>query len=297
MKQFKRLFILIALVVGVISSLEAKKSYKYEVCVTAIFQNEARWMKEWIEYHKLIGVEHFYLYNNLSTDNYKQVLQPYIKSGLVELHEWPYKSSSVTHWTKIQSDAYMDAIKRSKGRSRWLAVLDLDEFIVPLTTDNIATFLKPYDGFGGLVVHWQLFGTSGVDQVPADRLMIEMLTMKANDTYGENAFVKTILHPEAVKSMSDPHFAHYKNEQFQVNSHMARTPNSNNTDFDLEYIRINHYWSRDEHHFFNIKSPRRASWQEGLNGQLARLRNLNEVEDVAIQRFVPALRKNMGLDP
>ena len=51
------------------SSLEAKS---YNVSACAIFQNEAPYLKEWIEYHRLIGVEHFYLYNNGSTDNYDE---------------------------------------------------------------------------------------------------------------------------------------------------------------------------------------------------------------------------------
>ena len=58
----------------------ALSQYKYDLAVCAIFKNEARFLKEWIEFYKLIGVEHFYLYNNFSNDNYQDVLQPYINS-------------------------------------------------------------------------------------------------------------------------------------------------------------------------------------------------------------------------
>jgi len=33
-----------------------------------------------------VGVEHFYLYNHLSKDEYAEVLEPYIKEGIVELY-------------------------------------------------------------------------------------------------------------------------------------------------------------------------------------------------------------------
>ena len=36
----------------------------YDLSVCAIFKDEASYLKEWIEYHKLVGVQHFYLYEN-----------------------------------------------------------------------------------------------------------------------------------------------------------------------------------------------------------------------------------------
>ena len=44
------------------------------LAATAIFKNEAAYLAEWIEFYRLIGVEHIYLYDNCSTDNPKAVL-------------------------------------------------------------------------------------------------------------------------------------------------------------------------------------------------------------------------------
>src|SRR4051812_43400023 len=66
---------------------------KYKLVACAIFQNETFFLREWIEYHRIVGVEHFYLYNNLSTDNYLEILQPYIAEGIVELFDWPVETS------------------------------------------------------------------------------------------------------------------------------------------------------------------------------------------------------------
>ena len=46
---------------------ERKTLYYSSIC--AIFKDEARFLREWLEYHRLIGIEHFYLYNNFSTDD------------------------------------------------------------------------------------------------------------------------------------------------------------------------------------------------------------------------------------
>lgn len=56
---------------------------KYYVSICAIFKNEAKYLKEWIDYHLIVGVDHFYLYNNYSDDNYEKVLKPYIQRQLV----------------------------------------------------------------------------------------------------------------------------------------------------------------------------------------------------------------------
>ncbi len=59
-------------------STETKENkYSYYLSIGAIFNDEADYLKEWIEYHRLAGpVEHFYLYNNNSQDHYLDVLQP-----------------------------------------------------------------------------------------------------------------------------------------------------------------------------------------------------------------------------
>lgn len=38
-----------------------------------MFYNEAKFLKERLDYHLVIGVSHFYLYNNNSTDDYMPV--------------------------------------------------------------------------------------------------------------------------------------------------------------------------------------------------------------------------------
>lgn len=52
-------------------------------------------------------------------------------------------------------------------RHSWIALLDVDEFVVIRESLNsqaqphLPSFLKAYEPYGGLMVHWQLFGPSG----------------------------------------------------------------------------------------------------------------------------------------
>src|SRR6187431_1294722 len=61
------------------------KNYKYTVCLCGIFKNEAKFLDEWIQFHLVVGIDHFYLYNNNSDDNYYEILKPYIEKGFVDL--------------------------------------------------------------------------------------------------------------------------------------------------------------------------------------------------------------------
>ena len=60
---------------------------KYYLSVGAMFKNESHSIDEWIRHYLHHGVDHFYLINDSSTDNSKEVIQPYIDKGKVTLFE------------------------------------------------------------------------------------------------------------------------------------------------------------------------------------------------------------------
>ena len=47
-----------------------------------IIKNEAEYIKEWIDFHLLVGFDKIILYDNESNDNLKQKLENYIKENL-----------------------------------------------------------------------------------------------------------------------------------------------------------------------------------------------------------------------
>ena len=64
-----------------------QRPFYLSLCV--IVKNEARYLVEWIEFHRMVGVQRFHIYDNNSTDNITEVLAPYIKEGVVEYIPWP----------------------------------------------------------------------------------------------------------------------------------------------------------------------------------------------------------------
>lgn len=142
----------------------------YNVSVCSIFKNEAPYLKEWIEFNHIVGVDHFYLYNNNSDDDYISVLEPYINSGLVTLYQWPKNQA--------QMECYNDCIMKHKKDTKWLGFIDIDEFIVPIEMNSIYEFLLPFENkYGAVKIYWKMFGTSGLIERNMETLVTESLTV------------------------------------------------------------------------------------------------------------------------
>lgn len=294
----KKIFLIFLVIPLIIVAAEKKmvegideNSCTYNLSACAIFQNEAAYLREWIEYHRIVGVEHFFLYNNNSCDDYQSVLNPYVEQGVVELFDWP--SPPDIDWTPFQERAYNDCMQRSKGITRWLAVIDLDEFIVPLKAPTIQALLKEYDTkeIGGLMIFWQTFGTSNCQKLDPKKPLIEQLTLKAPCDHPWNVQVKSICKPHTLEYFRI-HGAHYKSGYFDVSSRYQ----SGIQPPVIDQIQLNHYWTRDQDYFYNYKVPRRARYEGGafsLQAMEALIKEFNLVKDTAIHRFLPALKRKL----
>jgi Glycosyltransferase family 92 len=281
----RKLFYLILMLIGM--PLLASH-YKYDISACMIFRDEAPYLKEWIEFHRLVGIKHFYLYNNLSQDNYQEVLQPYIDQKIVELLEWPRDGKNAAEWEEIQMAAYNDGLKRARKKTKWLAFIDSDEFLFPVQHNNLSQFLKRYekiDEVGGILVSWVVYGTSGVEKIPDDKLLIETLVYSAAS--GSDHF-KTICRPRRVSFVCSPHYVVYKKGY----RHCA--PSGKMPPFiEIDKIRINHYWARDKWYLTNVKIPRRILLGTPPETCILWGEASNQTYDPSIFRFIEPLKEKM----
>ena len=241
-----------------INILEFKKAQplenpKYYLALVAIFRDEAPYLKEWIEFYRLLGVEHFYLHNHLSTDNFAEVLKPYIDAGIVDLNNITTETNNLIAWNKIQTKAYFSTISDVKDFVEWLVVVDTDEFLFPIKEKNLAHALKDYDQYAGLSVNWRIFGSSNIDKIPSNKLLIETLIMKGDAT---DTQVKTIVKPRYVKDVANPHYPKFKKGYAQVTENFEYFNGPFIPKESRQIFRINHYWSRNLDFFYNRKISR-----------------------------------------
>jgi len=293
-KAKKPLFLFICLFLLQCQKGISEESYRYQLAVTSIYSTEdLPYLEEWIEFHRLVGVEHFYLFNNLSSDLYREVLDPYIDNGIVEIIDWPYPSDDRETWHLIYSSAYSKGVELATGEAKWLAVIDTDEFLFGVEEDDLLVLLKEYEKFGGVAVNWQMYGTSNVEKLDENQLMIEQLVLKGDKDFFRNQYIKSIVRPERVSHYEDGHDATYHKPFYQVNEHKTRFEGMKSDTVSIDKLRINHYWSRDEDFFYNIKVER--SKKVGIKPEKSIYINneINREEDPCILRFVPALRSRI----
>lgn len=215
-----------------------------EISIVAIYKNEPD-IIEWIEYHKLLGVDRFYLYDNESTDSSREKLQPYINEGTVVYHYIAGKSQQIP--------VYRDAIYRYKNQTKWLAIIDLDEYILPIEKDNLKDLMKDYEQYPALGINWLVFDSNGFINRP-DKLVIEAYTrIDKRINIRENRHIKSIVNPREVKYIFNPHFCIYKGHKVAVNENFLKIGKYNNINnvknaftpkVSIKKIRINHYHTK-----------------------------------------------------
>lgn len=273
---------------------------KYDLSICAIFQNEGPYLKEWIEFHKLQGVKHFYLYNNNSDDNFRKVLKSYVDKKVVTLIPWldTYDPWDTKKWGVIQRGAYMDCINTYGMNSKWIAFIDSDEFLFCPSGKKLTVFLKDYTEHAAVCANWLMFGTSDMEDIPSKYLMIEVLSQCDDRNAEVNKHIKSIVQPEHVASCPNPHYFIYKNNQYAVAANRSRLDGPLSAVIDHDNIRINHYWTRTEKYLREFKIPSRMKRRKGETEASIRkdASEYNKSYDTAILDFVPKLRRRMGYD-
>ncbi|MCL2283845.1 MAG: glycosyltransferase family 92 protein [Fibromonadales bacterium] len=171
-----------------------------DIAFCAIIKDEARYLDEWLAYHYLIGVEHFYITDDNSTDNIQEVLQKWIKKGLVtymKVDEF-LRTSSVRQI--ISNLTYCDVLKNNW---KYLGFLDIDEFFVP-PNGNIVDFLGTIpEEIASIYIRWVFFGLSD----KSEGFLTERCLNHSNYFAGNG---KSIVNPRnvAINAKTNPHMFH-----------------------------------------------------------------------------------------
>lgn len=127
----------------------------FYVSVACVFKNESHILKEFIDHNLFHGVDHLYMINDMSSDNYSSILAEY--GDRITL----YHNDIVTNDVNRQSMIYNKYLKPILGETQWLAVIDLDEFMYSPSEINLQTILKRYeDSYDSLRVDWRVFGSN-----------------------------------------------------------------------------------------------------------------------------------------
>lgn len=222
---------------------------KYYLTVCAIAKNEGPYFKEWIEWHHKMGVEKFYIYDNESTDCTKDALKPYVESGLVEYHYWP--------GSKQQLPAYDHCFETHRTEARWIAVIDLDEFIVPIKDSSIPDFLHRMEKFSVVEINWLVYGSGGAKKREPGGVM-ERFRCHSLPEHRLNTHVKSIADPRRVCTMTGCHEAARISGRAADSHGVPLKKGFRDRVPQQDVIRINHYAVKSYEEFLAKRARGRA---------------------------------------
>jgi hypothetical protein len=196
--------------------------------IAAIIKDEKpEYLREWVEYHHMIGFEYFLIYDNDSRIPVAETLKDFPHKYIVP---WP-------GWGNKVAQAYDDLCANYKHIGKWVAVIDGDEFIVPKKAPyNIQKFLKHYEDYSAVAANWLMFGSSGVKHdTPGYQ------TQKFLRHGGPHDHVKSIIQVDrAYRCFTPHHFCFYYGNT--VNENGTPLGDHRNWPATTEHIQINHYF-------------------------------------------------------
>lgn len=262
---------------GPIKALKLRFSMKRDrtvpqhyLAVCAIAKNEGPYFQEWIEWHLSQGVEKFYIYDNESADETREVLAPYIESGIVEYNYFP--------GSKRQLAAYDDCIERHRLDARWIAVIDLDEFIVPVQDGSIPDFLHRMEGAAVVEINWLVYGSGGAKQKSEGSVM-ERFRRHSLPEHKLNTHVKSIVDPHQVCTMIGCHEAARVSGR-PVDPHGDTiTVHFGDRRPQQDVIRINHYAIKSYEEFLGKRARGRARTNSMRDLSYFEQYDLNDIEE------------------
>eukprot|EP00002_Diphylleia_rotans_P028847 TRINITY_DN5831_c0_g1_i1.p1 TRINITY_DN5831_c0_g1~~TRINITY_DN5831_c0_g1_i1.p1 ORF type:complete len:514 (-),score=67.25 TRINITY_DN5831_c0_g1_i1:535-2076(-) len=260
-----------------------------DMMICAIVKAEGGNLKEWIEFHRMMGYERIVLYdNNFEPDELMDsIIGQY--PDVVIRRPWRLRHA--------QTEAMTDCILRYKYTATWASIVDVDEFIVPATRfDSMKAVLetqlrdKPY-----LQANWVTFGPC-----PNDTAVDGLLSMERcrNITFAGSQTPKATFQMKMAAAMQGygPHFV-------LLTEDVGISARSTGFLAD-EYFRIYHYRYKTWAEFMTrrvgdiaglseswIPKGLEQSWAKGIRNQQVLLE-----EDNHILRFIPELRRRLGLE-
>lgn len=217
--------------------------------VGAIFKNESTALEEWITHYIQEGVDHFYLIDNGSTDNYADILRKYDCITL-------FKDAR----QHIQIDAYNTYIyPQAIKETTYLAIFDLDEFAYAQGGRTLKTILlqEPLSMLDEIWCPWLRFGSNGHIKQPASIIQgftkrrVVKPTILGKSIVKTAALVKLGIHEHAIREGGVFGLAN--------GDHTVR-PNGKQHVMENEvrsfHIIVNHYEIQSYDWFHNVKKTR-----------------------------------------
>jgi hypothetical protein len=254
-----------------------------KAAVCAIFKDERKYLLEWIVYHKMIGFDHFVLYDNASTDGGKEAVLKTAAREFVDIIHWPLRPG--------QLSAYQHFCENFSQYYDWVAFLDLDEFLHLLIDHDVKQLLTRRGEHNAILINWLNFGPSGQVVRPAG-LVIGNYTHRLPEDSAINRHVKSLVRTAALAGTgATAHVPTFGGDACHPGGGtIGKDPIQPQAFHDVAVI--NHYYTRSWEDWCHKAKRGRVSVNSGYEIELFRYHQKQAmIEDRRITRFRPEIQK------
>lgn len=235
----------------------------YNFSIAAVFKNEEKYIKEWIEHHLNRNVDHIYLIDDFSNDNYLDVIYPYMKKKYVTIIENHTEDSEYGRQDRIYNN-YLHNYARS---SNWFGIIDIDEYLWSPYNLNLQTILNQLEkvNIEGIIIWNLVFGGNGHINQPD--CIVDSFTKREDilSKLKKYKFTKAAAQKYLLQAYYCKQIVRTKNlKKFGVHTHNFegftdfKNKNLFLDPFDIEnnVLRLNHYkWQSKERWNHKVNLP------------------------------------------
>ena len=235
----------------------------YKISVLAMFKNETMIIKDWVEHYLREGIEHFYLIDNGSTDDYYEKIKIYDK--YITLKKDPTRLPKGTQ-TFLFNTIYLETIKKE---TEWIIFCDIDEYIYARNGNNqiMDALNKLPQNVEKIWLPWKCFGSNGNKNQPNN--IIKSFT-KRKDGYTKNdGFGKIICRTANLdKIMTCGHIVRLNENNIMYNANGQKLEDYNLDEENCKSLNLhlNHYMLMSEEYYLTVKSIR-GGGESGLTSK------------------------------
>ena len=173
----------------------ANADYEHYCSICLIIRDENEYLADWLEWHSVHGVDHFYIYDHGS----KVSVTGVIKSLGTKLQN----KITVVDWSgshiSAQVEAYNDCLARFGKETRWMGFISIDEYTVLKNGKLLPEFLEGFEEYAGVFVAWVMYGADGQIKKSDMPLMRRFLT--ASESKASAGLGKVFVQPVLMKDM------------------------------------------------------------------------------------------------
>lgn len=206
------------------------------ICIVSMFKNESHILHEFISHYIKQGVDHIFMIDDNSNDNYIQILQPFINEGKITLilNDLNYR----------QIDAYNNYCLECCKKYEWVIICDLDEFIYARNGFNtIKDYLNTVDEkVEQIAIPWKIFGSNGYNTIEKTQpeSVIKSFTKRSN--YNKINDLQGVIVNDDKRYSCNKYIVRTNSLiKFEIHSHIINNNNSTITTYKHFYDIQNKY--------------------------------------------------------